>query len=484
MFAFIKNQRACKILLIFLLSLTTSNALSASNELPDLGNAGASLISKDTEYKIGRAWLRGFKSQVRTVDDPVVTEYLEDIIFKLATYSKLQDRRLELVLVHNKTINAFAVPGGVIGVHDGLILHAQSEGQLASVLAHELAHISQHHFARGVEKSKAQSTPSILALLGSMVIAATVGADAGIAAMTAVQAAAQQSRLRFSRHNELEADRSGIQNLVEAGFDPSEAAEMFKRMQRASRYSRRPPEFLLTHPVTERRIANARSNAEKYPSVERQPDIYYQHVRARVDVSFAENPGVAIKRFNAAIKAPNGDTSANRYGLALAYSQANKYENARALLYKLLQENPQRILYYDALAELENNAGRYGLSEEILQQQLRTSPQNHVLNMRYAKTLLKAGRFDAANNVLEQHVKRRPYDDSVWYLLAETYGLAGDIAKVHEARAEYFMLNGIYDSARKQLSYALKLAHGDYLVTEKLREKLRTLQEMQERIKL
>jgi predicted Zn-dependent protease len=479
-------MKLCKTLftLICLSALLTQPVHSRTNELPDLGNAGASLISKDTEHKLGRAWLRGFKSQVRTVDDPLMTDYLEDLIFRLATHSKLEDRRLELVVVHNKTINAFAVPGGVVGVHDGLLLHAQTEGELASVLAHELGHLSQHHFARGVEKSRQMSTPSILALLGSMVIAATVGGDAGMAAMTAAQAAAQQSKLRFSRQNELEADRIGIQNLVEAGMDPSSASVMFERMQRAARYSRRPPEFLLTHPVTERRIAYARSQAQKFPAASNPPDIDYQHIRSRVQVSFAESPGAAIKLFNAAVKADGGNTAANRYGLALAYSRANKFQQARPLLYALIEENPHRIAYYDTLAELENNAGRYQHAAEILQQQLRMSPENHTLSMRYANTLLMQGHFDEAVSLLEEHAKRRPSDDSVWYLLAETYGLAGQIAKVHEARAEYFTLNGIYSEARKQLSYALKLAQGDYLATEKLREKMQQLHEMQEQIKL
>ncbi|NCF19480.1 MAG: M48 family metalloprotease, partial [Haliea sp.] len=229
------------------------------------------MFSAEFEHQLGRAWLRFFRAQAPTIDDPLLFDYLENLIYKLVTHSKLEDRRIELVLVNNPTINAFAVPGGVIGIHNGLLLWAQTEDELATVLAHEIAHLSQRHFSRGVEFQKNQAPITTAAMLASLILMATAGSDAGMAALSATQAAAQDSALRYSRSNEQEADRVGMQTLVDAGMDPHAAPEMFERMLQASRYSsgNRIPEFLRTHPLSENRIADTRNRALQYPKEER-----------------------------------------------------------------------------------------------------------------------------------------------------------------------------------------------------------------------
>lgn len=472
-------------LVVLSLSLVAMPGYSRVNvDLPELGNTGTGLISKEREYDLGQAWLRSFRSQVRTISDPVLSEYLEDLIFRLATHSELKDRRLELVMVHNRSLNAFAVPGGVIGIHDGLFLHAETESELAAVLGHELAHLSQNHFARGVEKAKRNAIPNMLALLGSLVIAATAGADAGIAAITTVQAASLQSRLNFSRHNELEADRLGMKTLVNAGIDPNAVPDMFERMQRASRYYRRPPEFLLTHPVSETRIADAKNRARDYPVQVYSENDEYHLMRARIQASFAENPGEAIKRFKADIKNDAPHQDAARYGLVLAYIAANKLNSARAAIKPLINKEPHRITYQVAMADIEMKAGRYEAAESLLESQLAINPDNHPLTMQYAEVLLKQSRAKETELLLLDHVELHPHDEHVWYLLAETHGLAGNISGVHQARAEYFILNGVFDQAQKQLRYALKLEQGDYLATAKIRERLNTIEKMKKTIKI
>ena len=179
-----------------------------------------------------------FRSRAPTLDDPLLQDYLEDLVYRLVTHSELQDRRVEVVIVDNPVINAFAVPGGVIGIHTGLLLYAQSEDELATVIAHEIAHLSQRHFSRGVEHQKKQQPLTLAGLLASAVLIATTGGAAGMAAMTATQAAAMDSRLRFSRGNEQEADRIGMQTMADAGMDPHAAPVMFERMLHNSRYFR------------------------------------------------------------------------------------------------------------------------------------------------------------------------------------------------------------------------------------------------------
>ena len=193
-------------------------------KIPNLGASSSSLFSQASERRLGNLWLKVFRAQAPVLDDPLLQDYIENLIFELLVHSQLRDRSIQLVIVDNPTINAFAVPGGIIGVHNGLLHHAQTEDELASVLAHEIAHISQRHFSRRQEQARNQSPLTVAGLIAGLVLAATAGSDAGLAAMTATQAAAQDSMLRYSRANESEADRIGLSTLVAAGRDAHAAA--------------------------------------------------------------------------------------------------------------------------------------------------------------------------------------------------------------------------------------------------------------------
>ena len=244
------------LLLLFVSALLLCNIATAaesrpiSQQLPELGEVSASPYSLQQEYDLGRLWLKMFRTQVTTVDDPQLQSYLESLLYNLAANSELKQRQLETVIVDNSTINAFAVPGGVIGVHSGLFLFSDNEAQFAGVLAHELAHLSQRHFSRSIDKAREANIPSLAGMLAGIILAATVGADAGIATITASQAAALDSQLRFSREHEQEADRVGMETLSRSGMDPNGIPSMFENMNANLRYARsKPPEFLLTHPA-------------------------------------------------------------------------------------------------------------------------------------------------------------------------------------------------------------------------------------------
>ena len=234
-----------------------------ASDLPSLGDSSSSIVSPLQEHVMGRAWLSMLRGQVSQLDDPQLKNFVENSVYKLAETSQVQDRRLEFVLINSSQLNAFAAPGGIIGVNGGLFLYAQTEAEYASVMAHELAHLSQRHFARGVEAQQRMQLPMMAAMLGGIIAAAAGAGDAGMAAIIGTQAAAMQERQRFSRQNEQEADRIGILNLEKAGYDPRAMPSMFERLMRQYRYDRRPPEFLLSHPVSESRIADTRNRAEK-----------------------------------------------------------------------------------------------------------------------------------------------------------------------------------------------------------------------------
>jgi predicted Zn-dependent protease len=432
------------------------------------------------ERALGERWQRMFRSQVPTSSDPLIIDYLQKLLSELAETSQLTDQRLSLIVAKNASMNAFAVPGGVVGVHTGLFLFADNEHQLASVLSHELAHLSQRHFARGVEAQQKASIPAMAGLLGALVLAATVGGDAGIAAMTASQAVSMENSLRFSRQNEQEADRIGMVNMVKAGMDPNAVPEMFEGMMQSTRYTRRPPEFLLSHPVTEKRIADSRGRAAQYPDKQYQNNLDYFLMQARIQLEHAVTPQAAVKRFRNEIDGETLSQEGSRYGLVLALTASNETDAAWEALKPLLEKSPKKITYQIAAVDIFVADRQYDSALTLLERELKLYPDNHPLNVRYAETLMKAGRYALAENTLNEYSRKRPKDDYVWYLLAEVHGLAGNILGVHQARAEYFILNGVYDKAQSQLRNALKLSRSSYHTSALLQERIKDVRSMQE----
>lgn len=457
--------------------------LEANNiRLPELGDSTSSVISQRQEYELGQAWLKAFRRQVRTHHDPQIQQYLEQLITKLALSSELKDRRFELVLINNPTINAFAVPGGVIGVHTGLFFYAESEHQLASVLSHELAHLGQRHFARRLELQRKNSVASLAGLLAGLVLTATVGGEAGMAAMTAAQAASMDTLLRYSRQNEQEADRIGLDTLFRSGMNPAATAAMFEQMQSATRYlGKRPPEFLLTHPLTESRISDARNRIAKYPARQYLDNLEYHLMRVRSVLALEATPAQAAARFENELTGSTLSKQAARYGLALAQSNMSQHEAARKTLAPLLASDPKRFTYQLALATLERNAGEYSSAIQHLEKLAGEYPTHYAVQMELAETLLKANRYGESERLLETLSRQRPGDPKIWFELAETSGLAGDISGVHLARAEYFILTGVFGKARDHLGYARKLLDQDFKQSALIDQRLRDLAAMEKR---
>lgn len=479
----IKTKRLFTTLLLLAtchLASLVSPSFASDILLPDLGDASSGLVSPAQEYELGQKWLRIYRSQVETSSDPFVQAYVENLIRKLAAYSDLQDKRLDILVVNNPTLNAFAVPGGIVGVHTGLFTHADTEHQFSSVLAHELAHLSQRHFARRVEQQKNKSIPNMAALLASILIAVTAGGDAGIAAISATQAAAIDSQLRFSRQMEQEADRVGMSTMVRSGMDPYAMTSMFDNMLKASRYQRRPPEFLLTHPLTESRVSDSQLRAQQFNKKYYPGNLEYQLVKMRTQVAHQSNHQVTIKRLLDEQENGAGSLDVVSYGLALAQIEARRLEDAEKTLAPLLRKSPNNLFYVVAQAEIDTEREKYDKASQRLLAKLALYPNDHALNVRYAEILMKARRYKECEALLIKHSERRPKDDYVWYLLAEVHGLVGNIFEVHSARAEYFLLNGLYSKAIIQLKNALKLIDDDIHLEAKIEERLKRARRMRE----
>lgn len=461
------------ILCVVLACSGTAPALALAEELPKLGDASSAVISTEQEYKIGRAWLRQLRAQAPIIQDPLIHDYLYELVYRLASNSELQNPQLEMVVIHSPDINAFAVPGGILGMNGGLLLNARSEDELAGVIAHELAHLSQRHFARSLERSQNTSWASLAALLASVAIAATAGGEAGMAALATTQAAAIDAQLRFSRANEQEADRVGMQTLARSGMNPGAMADFFEALQRNMRYyGTLPPEFLLTHPVTESRITDARARAAQLPARPNSNSLEFLLMKARVQVLFAQDTNATILDLQTQRKNSPQMVEAVEYGLACAYHKANQLDLALETIDRLVKYRPQRITYLATKAEILGQMGRYDDAVTELQKALKYSPDNFVLSTLYGSALIRNDQPEDAIKVLRYQTTQRDNFPLLWNLLAEAHGKSNDRLGVYQAKAEYYFLYGRTMTAIEQLQYALPLAEKQFQVAARINTRI------------
>lgn len=449
----IKALRCC----LFFTALSITSIASATVELPSIGGNSAGLISPSAEYALGRKALRQYRAYFPQARDPYFEDYLDSVLDRMIVHSGLPDHPLSLLVIKDRRLNAFAAPGGIVGINTGTFLVAQTEQQLASILAHELAHLSQRHYARRVAHQKSRAPLNWAALLGSILILASGNGDAGIAAITASQAQAASASLAFSRDMEREADRVGLDLMVRSGFNPHAMPLMFEQLLKASRYRTNVPEFLLTHPVTESRISDAKNRSQSYPMKQFSQGEEFQILKARAMLLHQSNAQFAVKRFRDELNGVALSPLSARYGLVQALTKVNRIDDALKE-YELLKKEYNHVLAVRlAEADIYAATDRFDLALNIIERELAITPNSHILNVRYAEVLMQATRYELGESVLTEHAKRHPENAYVWYLLAEMHGLAGHILEVHKARAEYFILLGIYEKAETQLRNALRL---------------------------
>lgn len=438
---------------LYVAMLSVSPLSGADNNLPVIADTTSSIISLNKEHRVGQAWARTLRGSAPLLNDPITFSYLNDLLWQLTAHSQLQDKRLELIVLDNPTLNAFAVPGGIVGIHGGLLLSAEKEDELASVITHELAHLSQRHFAAQLEESRRNRPFTLATMLASILIAAA-DSQAGMAAITSSIAAQQSSRLAFSRQNEQEADRIGMQNLVEADIDPNAMPRMFSRMQQSQRFQgARPPEFLLTHPVTESRIADSLNRASQLPvPAVRKTSLDFDLTRTRVAVHFASNPQKALNHYQSATKAT--PQPLDYYGLAVAAIRMNQFKLAESALKKLPASWKQHLFVKLTAAELQLAAEAWLTASKQLEELNSIFPGHYAVEQLLAKAYMGAEQPDKAIGILNGLKKDYPTDTNAWYLLSEALGQAGKTIAVHQARVEYFLLTGQIDRALQQITYA------------------------------
>jgi len=470
---------AARLALLALLCLIAGAGQAQQHNLPELGDPTVAIISAEQEYRLGRGWLRNLRGQTPIMEDPLVQEYVEHLVYRLASYSELNEPDLAIVVINSPAINAFAVPGGVIGLNAGLFLNAASEDEVASVVAHEIAHVSQRHFTRRYMDSKRRGPAVLAAMLASIALAIAGSGDAGMAGIAATQAASIQAQLAYSRHNEYEADRVGMQILASAGMDPTAMPRFFERMLEQQRYSGDPPEFLLTHPLTAERVADSRARARTLSAPAAHPSLSFELVRARIQARYFDGQERARDYFQRRLQETDGmPRQAARYGLALTDLKADRYDAARQKLTALIDAHPDQIWFQLGLMEVAMDQGQYADVIKRGEQVLTINPKDYAASVMTARAYLLSKKPQKAVPLLEPLLLQRPNDPSLWGLAADAWGNSDQAARAHRARAEVLFLSGRDQSALRQMRFALDEADGQFALRSKLNARMSEMERL------
>ncbi|MCK4609329.1 MAG: M48 family metallopeptidase, partial [Gammaproteobacteria bacterium] len=434
-----------------------------AQELPQLGNYSSTTLSSAKEQRLGKQFMLAVEQQSSVNHDPLITDYINTIGDKLVQYTDNRDTQFHFFVVNSSEINAFAGPGGYIGVNSALILTTKTESELASVLAHEITHVNQHHIARSMAHAKALSLPTLAAIVAAAAIGATTHSDATAdAAMGAVMAAiggTSQNMTTFTRNNEKEADRIGLQTLYNAGFNPMAMPAFFHQMQQSAlAYGSEIPAYLQDHPVTDVRIADAENRAKQYSKRKVTSSLDYYLMRARLRVATTKNNRDAVDYFKAQLQTKSyQNLAAAEYGYTVALTNDHKPQAAVQVINKLIAKAPNQVVYQMALAEAQLNKKQYHPAIKTLKHSLAFYPDYYPLIVEYARTLLKAKQPNQARLFLQRQVLDYPNDELIYALLAIAQGKSGHLADAYQSRARICVLYGDLDMAIVQLHQAQKL---------------------------
>jgi beta-barrel assembly-enhancing protease len=427
-------------------------------DLPDIGSPAEATLSLQDEYQIGRMIVRGLRDSDRILEDPETTEYIQSIGYRLSSQAHDGAQRFNFFVARDNSINAFALPGGFIGVNTGLLLQTQNESELAGVLAHEIAHVTQRHIARSIAAQSRQSLVSTAAMLAAILIgvAGGGGGDATMAGVAAAQSLAIQQQISFTRANETEADRVGLGILAHSGYDPEGMPRFFETMSRLAGSSElQVPEMLRTHPVTTTRIAETKERAEQIQITPQPDSVSYALTRERLRV-LSTPPGEDAREYYAAIIKNEPDASrAQMYGQALALMMSGQPSKAVPVFQRLTKADPGVVQYHTALGQAQLLAGDGQASLATLKEARELFPRNVAVTIRYAESLMRLGDPKRAHEILLDLFNVVAPTPEQARLTAQAANAAGDVADSYYYMSEYHLMSGDLPLAINQLQLAL-----------------------------
>ena len=443
--------------------------------LPSLGDRVSGVISLDQERILGQGFLEQVYAQAPLIDDPIIQEYTELLIYKLSETSQVKDRQFTIVLIDEKSLNAFAAPGGVIGINGGLFLNAENEAQLASVLGHELAHLSQRHFARNVLRGRDTNLASSLVMVSAIALA--IISNNPTAFITG-PAALQQQQLRYSRIFEREADRYGFNNLIAAGYDPAGMGQMFENMAKVRKLAGdNPPEFLLTHPITSSRVSDAFNAADQIEFTGgKKNTINFEFVKGRLKARYNSlSPQAAVRYFEKLYK--DNQTNENKYAYISALQSNGQTDQALRVMNEILLKFPKNLILNITKSEILLSGQRLGDAQKSIDQVLNISPGNYPASIIKSKILSSKKEFIEAEEILRDLLISKNRDPYLWMQLSEVQRAGKNIVGYHLSRGEYYTLIGDFDNALNQFQFALSLSGNSFQATETIMTKIKFARE-------
>lgn len=454
------SQRLLALALCPIIGLTPFTAsVAQSILLPDIGDPSQVYVDDNEEQRLGLASMRKLRDRDLVMDDAQLNAYLNSIGQNIATYADQNGTPYTFFMVRSASINAFALPHNFIGINAGLLLATEREDELAGVIAHEVAHVSQRHIIRAIADSRRLALPMAAAMIASAALAAA-SKQGGQAAMVGTMAASAQHQISFTRANEQEADRVGMRLLAKAGFDPRGMSDFFAKLERFStRTEQQIPEILLTHPRPESRIADTQDRLET-PPVKRtasRSQKAYALAKARARVLATDDAHTLIRELETILDKGNlANETASRYAYALALRQAGRYGEAEQQINRLQRTDPDRLAFRIEAAELALVKGETERGWREFEAARQLYPDDFVLAMHYGRALATQGDPRRGLRLLQPHLTRHPNDPQLYATYAQAAQRAGDLAATHRTMAEYHYLNGELLPAIEQLELGLR----------------------------
>jgi predicted Zn-dependent protease len=468
----------------FLILILFAVPQALAEGLPDLGDVAQSDFSPLQERRLGESIMREIRADRSFYDDAEATDYINSLGERLVSHSTDSRQNFDFFLILDQQINAFALPGAFVGVNSGLLLSAQSESEVASVLAHEIAHVTQRHIARMLAQQK-QTTITSLAALAVAILAARASSQAAEAAAAFGTASVIQTQLNFTREHEREADRVGVQILEASGFDPHAMVTFFERLQRATRlYEGGAPSYLRTHPLTFERIADIQNRVEHLPYRQVPDSLAFQLIRAKLRAD-TETPPEAVAYFEQSLAERKFLSEvASHYGLAVSLLRANDPARARKSLAAARKLAPQQSPILDSLdCRIRTAAGEGAAAFACYQDALKTYPSYRALTYDYADALLKSGQADAALKLIEARLQVYTEDYKLYLLQSRAYAILNKHLAQHRAQGEAYARMGNIPGAVEQLQIALKSGDGDFYQLSATEARLRELRRLNDELR-
>ena len=466
-------------LAIFTKQVNAQSIENNRNQLPEIGVVASDALTIDKEKLIGDVIMRQLRGQAPLVQDPVLQEYIQGIGNRLVIHADNTKFPFKFFMINNPVLNAFAFYGGHIGIHTGLLAAASTESELASVLAHEIAHVTQRHLARRAQMQQRNSPLQIASLIGSLLLA-IADPEAGIAAVQATTAAGQQASINFTRGNEQEADNIGINILYRAGFDPLGAPGFFEKLLAQSRGRSTQLAFLQTHPLPEDRVAQTITRARGFNLRNLPPSLDFYLSKARIQARYMGAPDRNISYFNSLLlEGSEVAKKAARYGLAISLFEAEKYNESKLITKELLAESPENLFYLDLMTDIYINQNEPRSAISLLSPLWKVKPQNSVLTLNLANAYISAQNYEPAIEMLRDLLLVDKESFLAYQLLNDAYDRSQRKKEAHMVQAEIYALILAYPLAIDELQFAYNQTGTDTLEKQRIKGRISQLREAQ-----